>query len=175
MLSGDHRVVKYYVTASCPAQDVFPVCQGLTGSVWQGQIGPDLWLWRGLDEGANDAHQHGQSQQGEEKAQNQGVPGESLRVVCRQLPQGEYAGLKIVEKLGQVHPSFQNGEKRFAYRILQLSRRYKGGFAQTQLEMWKKPWKQTKNGAAAKFCCRTAVVNFRERGSDSVRASAHPR
>ena len=155
VLPGDHRIVEHYVTASRSAQDVFPVGQRLTGSVGQGQIGPDLRLWGGIDEGANDPYQHGQSQQGEEKAQNQGVPGEGLGIVRRQLPQGKNSGLETVEKLGQVHPSFQNGRKGLltGYYISTADTRavlHKHG-----LICGKSRESRQKTGAATEVCCCT--------------------
>ena len=134
VLPGDHRIVEQHVGSGAAAQNILPVGQGLRGPVGQGEIGPYLRLRGGLDQAADDPHQHQNGQNGKKKAKDQGVPGEGDRVCLRQLPQGVQAGL---EGSGQVRQGGLLSDETgmvggFGIRILQAACLHKSAFAQNR-------------------------------------------
>ena len=107
VLPGDHGVVEQHIGGGAAAQDILPVGQGLRGPVGQGEAGPYFRLGRGLDQAADDPHQHQNGQNRKKKAKDQRVPGEQDRVCLRQLPQSVQAGLEGGGQVRQGGPPFE--------------------------------------------------------------------
>ena len=100
VLAGDHRIIQHHVAGAAPAQDVFPVGQGLPRPVGQGQVGPHLRQMGHRQQGTDGADKDQQSQYREHKAYDGRKPAAQLRV--GRQPTGQ-----------RVHPLLGQGKQRF--------------------------------------------------------------
>ena len=92
---GDHGVVEQHIGGRAAAQDILPVGQGLRGPVGQGEAGPYFRLGRGLDQAADDPHQHQNGQNRKKRKRRISVyQANRTGYALRQLPQSVQAGLE---------------------------------------------------------------------------------
>ena len=107
VLAGDGGKIEADICGGGAAQDIFPVVDGEGAAAGQAELSP---LLRGVgdpQQAADGPHQHQQGEDGEEEADQGGVPPDGLGVLCQPGAQELGKGLEGGDRFRQGDPSFR--------------------------------------------------------------------